>query len=128
MPGRVAGLHHVQLAMPPGGEEDAVRFYQGLLGITRVAKPPRLARAGAWFESGELRVHLGVEPSFSPAKKAHPGLLVTELEELVARLTAAGVYVVWDNSLEGFRRVFVDDPFGNRIELMERTPCSSRRA
>ena len=82
--------------MPPSGGEETVRFYQDLLGIPQVAKPPQLARAGAWFESGPLRVHLGVERSFSPARKAHQGLPVTELKDLVARLTAADVEVVWD--------------------------------
>ena len=116
---RWIGLHHVQLAMPSGQEEAAERFYEGLLGLPRVAKPAGLAAEGAWFESGLLRVHLGVDPDFRPAEKAHPGLLLDGLEDLVARLETGGVSVRWDEKLEGYRRVFVSDPFGNRIELME---------
>ena len=97
-------------------------FYQGLLGVPRVPKPPHLAaRGGCWFEQGDLKVHLGVDPEFRPARKAHPALIVSSLEELVASLTRAGVPVVDDEeSLDGYNRVYVDDPFGNRIELMER--------
>ena len=117
----VERLDHVQLAMPSGQEEAAVEFYQGLLGVPRVPKPPRLAaRGGCWFERGDLKVHLGVDPDFRPARKAHPALIVSSLEELVSSLTRAGVPVVDDEPLDGYNRVYVDDPFGNRIELMER--------
>jgi len=116
---RVVELHHVQLAMPPGGEEQAVRFYQDLLGIPRLAKPGNLDAAGAWFEEGSLRVHLGVDKAFVPAKKAHPGLVVRELEQLIRAVEAAGFEAVWDDRLEGFKRAYVTDPFGNRVELME---------
>ena len=116
----VTALEHIQLAMPPGGEADAVGFYEALLGLTHVPKPPHLAkRGGCWFENETLKVHLGVEPDFRPAKKAHPALLVDELANLVAVLRAAGVPIVDDEPLEGFDRVYVYDPFGNRIELME---------
>ena len=117
---RVHGLHHVQLAMPAGGEADAIAFYGGLLGIPVVPKPPHLAaRGGCWFELGGLRVHLGVDPEFRPATKAHAGLLVEDLPALVARLADAGIGVRADEPLDGFDRVYVDDPFGNRLELME---------
>lgn len=94
-------------------------FYEGLLGIPRVEKPAGLAPEGAWFEVGELRVHLGVDGGFAAARKAHPGLLVEDLDALVARLERGGATVRWDDKLPGFRRVYVDDPFGNRIELLE---------
>jgi hypothetical protein len=116
---RVERLDHVQLAMPPGGEALARVFYQGLLEIPEVPKPLELAgRGGCWFERGDLKVHLGVEEQFRPARKAHPGLLVTELTVLCERLRGAG-YVVKEEPLQGSLRVFVDDPFGNRIELIE---------
>ncbi|MBX9700474.1 MAG: glyoxalase [Acetobacteraceae bacterium] len=113
-------LHHVQLAMPPGGEAAARAFYAGLLGLAEVAKPAALAgRGGCWFESGPVRVHLGVEADFRPARKAHPAFLVTGLDGLAARLAAAGHPAQGDEPLPGWQRLFLDDPFGNRIELME---------
>jgi catechol 2,3-dioxygenase-like lactoylglutathione lyase family enzyme len=116
----ILGIEHVQLAMPAGREAEARVFYSGLLGIPEVVKPPELAkRGGAWFETGTVRIHLGVEVDFRPARKAHPALLVRELRALVERLRAAGVDVVED-PLDGYFRVYVSDPFGNRIELMER--------
>ena len=113
-------IEHVQMAMPRGEEEAAINFYEGLLGIDHVPKPAHLAvRGGCWFERGNVKVHLGVEQDFRPAKKAHPALLVTELSALVDVLICAGVSVVDDEPLEGYDRVYVHDPFGNRIELME---------
>jgi catechol 2,3-dioxygenase-like lactoylglutathione lyase family enzyme len=120
---RVRRLDHVLLAMPPGREADARKFYQGILGIPEAAKPPDLgARGGCWFEDGELKVHLGVEKNFSPARKAHPAFIVDDLAELTAVLTSAGYAIAHDKPLEGYDRIFVDDPFGNRIELMEIKP------
>jgi len=116
----VTRIDHVQLAMPAGREPDAAAFYEGLLGITEVPKPPHLAkRGGCWFEDGSLKVHLGVDADFQPARKAHPALMVAGLRTLVADLVNAGVVVKDDEPLEGYDRVYVDDPFGNRIELME---------
>ena len=113
-------IDHVQLAMPAGAEDEAAAFYEGLLGIPRRPKPANLAaRGGCWFEDGELKVHLGVEPDFQPARKAHPAFEVTSLAALVERLRAAGVAVRDDEPLDGYERVYVDDPFGNRIELLE---------
>ena len=106
--------------MPPGREADARAFYDGVLGIPEVPKPPNLAgRGGCWFARGTLRVHLGVEADFRPARKAHPAFLVDDLAALVATITAAGFEVKTDEPLEGYERVYVDDPFGNRIELLE---------
>jgi catechol 2,3-dioxygenase-like lactoylglutathione lyase family enzyme len=116
----IIGIDHVQLAMPPGGEAQARAFYAELLGVPELPKPADLAgRGGAWFEAGQLKIHLGVEVDFRPAKKAHPGLLVSELAELLERLERAGVPVTRDNALPGYNRAFVSDPFGNRIELLE---------
>jgi catechol 2,3-dioxygenase-like lactoylglutathione lyase family enzyme len=116
----IIALDHVQLAMPPGREAEARTFYQGLLGIPEVAKPANLAkRGGCWFERDTLKVHLGVEPDFHPARKAHPALLTRDLAALRATFEAAGVTIRHDEPLEGYERFYVDDPFGNRIELLE---------
>jgi catechol 2,3-dioxygenase-like lactoylglutathione lyase family enzyme len=117
---RLVGLHHVQLAMPPGEEEAATRFYGMILGLEHVPKPPELApRGGVWFRGDDLEVHLGIEEPFTPARKAHPAFLVTGLETLRARIEAAGYRVTDDVPLEGYHRVHVRDPFGNRLELVE---------
>lgn len=117
---RVRRLDHVLLAMPPGRETDARKFYQGILGIPEGVKPPELAaRGGCWFEDGELKVHLGVEKNFIPARKAHPAFIVDDLAALAAALKTAGCPLAQDQPLEGCDRIFVDDPFGNRIELIE---------
>jgi catechol 2,3-dioxygenase-like lactoylglutathione lyase family enzyme len=122
----IDGIDHVQLAMPPGGEELAVAFYEGLLGIRCVPKPVHLAvRGGCWFEDDRVKVHVGVDDDFHPARKAHPALLVTDLAALVGLLRDAGIDVTDDEPLEGYNRVYVDDPFGNRIELMEPTAHAS---
>jgi catechol 2,3-dioxygenase-like lactoylglutathione lyase family enzyme len=117
---RITRIDHVQLAMPAGGEVLARAFYADILGIQEVPKPANLAkRGGCWFERGDLKIHLGVEADFRPARKAHLALLVTDLPELQAKLEASGYILKDDEPLEGFRRVYVDDPFGNRVELME---------
>jgi catechol 2,3-dioxygenase-like lactoylglutathione lyase family enzyme len=118
--GEIIGLDHVQLAMPEGQEAVARAFYCGILGLTEEVKPPHLAtRGGAWFRGGSLRLHLGVDPDFHSARKAHPAFLVRGLTQLVARCVAAGVSPVTDEPLDGFERVYVSDPFGNRLELLE---------
>jgi hypothetical protein len=94
-------------------------FYARLLGIPEKLRPAELAkRAGAWFEDGAVKLHLGAEADFRPARKAHPALRVSELPSLVARLREARFDVI-DDPLTGYRRVYVSDPFGNRLELME---------
>lgn len=115
----VLRLDHVQLAMPAGLEADAVAFYEGVLGIPHVPKPAHLAaRGGCWFERGGLKVHLGIDTNFRPATKAHPAFIVDDVRTLATTLTAAGYEVNDDEPLDGFDRVYVSDPFGNRIELM----------
>jgi hypothetical protein len=106
--------------MPAGGEDAARQFYAGILGIGETPKPPHLAkRGGCWFERDDLKIHVGVEVDFRPARKAHLALLVTGLHELQEKLQASGYAPQHDQPLEGYRRIYVDDPFGNRIELME---------
>lgn len=116
----IVALHHVQLAMPQGGEAAARRFYAGVLGLREVPKPAvLLERGGLWFEANGVRVHLGVEGTFVPARKAHPALAVASLDSAVRHLDRRGV--AWDhgNDLPGLRRIYVADPFENRIELAE---------
>jgi len=116
----VQRLDHVQLAMPAGGEDRAREFYHGVLGIPEVPKPADMAaRGGCWFERDQLKVHLGVEAQFRAARKAHPAFIVSDLGALVAQIRTAGYPVKEDRELSGYFRVFVDDPFGNRVELME---------
>ena len=113
-------LHHVQLAIPPGAEDDCRAFYVGVLGMTEIGKPPVLAaRGGLWVRAGALEIHLGVEGDFRPARKAHPGILVTGLDDLAARLVAAGVEVAWDPHFPGHRRFYAHDNVGNRLEFLE---------
>jgi catechol 2,3-dioxygenase-like lactoylglutathione lyase family enzyme len=115
----IVRLDHVQLAMPPGREAEAEAFYSGLLGLERVPKPaPLAARGGCWFRRGDVAVHLGVEEDFRPARKAHPALVVGDLGALEAALRAAGVEVRTNPDVEPGRGAYVDDPFGNRIELV----------
>jgi catechol 2,3-dioxygenase-like lactoylglutathione lyase family enzyme len=118
-PGEVLGLDHVQLAAPAGAEDEARGFYGRLLGLPELPKPPALAaRGGVWFACGAHELHVGVEEPFAPARKAHPALLVAGLETLASRLVGAGVEVRWDASILGVRRCHVDDPWGNRLELV----------
>jgi catechol 2,3-dioxygenase-like lactoylglutathione lyase family enzyme len=112
-------LDHVQLAIPPASEDTARRFYRDLLGMTEMPKPPELVkRGGAWFASGKVQIHLGVEPDFRPAKKAHPALICRNYVELLAKLGAAAVPVQEDNNIPSVQRCHIEDPFGNRIELI----------
>ena len=116
------GLDHVQLAMPAGDEAEraADGFYVDVLGLTRVAKPAALAaRGGCWYESPSVRIHLGVEPDFRPAAKAHPALLVDDLDIACERIVAAGGEVRPADDVPGVFRIHTDDPFGNRIELIQ---------
>jgi catechol 2,3-dioxygenase-like lactoylglutathione lyase family enzyme len=116
----LVGIHHVQLAAPPGAEPLMREFYVGVLGLVEVAKPPVLAaRGGVWFRAAGIEIHIGVEEDFRPARKAHPGILVRELQAMARRLRAAGHDVRVDGLLPGFRRFYVDDPVGNRLELLE---------
>ena len=113
-------IDHVQLAMPAGGEAKARTFYVALLGLEEITKPAALARrGGAWFTSGSVQVHLGVEEPFQPARKAHPAFRIRGLAELVRRCEAAGYPITREAPLPGQDRVHVADPFGNRIELIE---------
>ncbi|SFY47300.1 VOC family protein [Streptomyces sp. F-1] len=116
----LVALDHVQLAAPPGSEDALRAYYTGVLGLTEVPKPPALAaRGGCWFESGTVRLHLGIDPGFRPADKAHPGLRVHGIDAWAARLAAHGAPVTWDDGLPGRRRFSSRDPVGNRLEFLQ---------
>jgi catechol 2,3-dioxygenase-like lactoylglutathione lyase family enzyme len=119
---RLLAFDHVQLAMPAREEEKARAFYGGIFGMTELPKPPELAqRGGAWFQAGDVILHLGVEADFRPARKAHPALIVDDLEAFLQACQVNGLDT--DTSqppLAGYKRAHVFDPFGNRIELMEK--------
>jgi catechol 2,3-dioxygenase-like lactoylglutathione lyase family enzyme len=109
-------IDHVQVAAPPGCEEEARAFYGGLLGLAELEKPPALRpRGGVWFALGEgQQLHVGVEQEFVPARKAHPAFAVDDLDALAARIGD----VTWDEELPGVRRFYAADPFGNRLEFL----------
>lgn len=119
---KILSIDHVQIAMPANQEARARAFYIDLLGLTEIAKPPKLAaRGGVWFQSENAQLHLGVEQDFRAARKAHPAFVVDDLDSLVAKVQNAGYET--DTSqppLDGYKRAHVFDPFGNRIELMEK--------
>jgi catechol 2,3-dioxygenase-like lactoylglutathione lyase family enzyme len=120
--GAVTGLDHVQIAAPPGCEEEARHFFGEILGLEEVKKPEALRRrGGVWFALGGQQLHVGVEREFEPGRKAHPALRVARgrLEELAQRLVLAGTEVRWDAEIPSVRRFYTDDPWGNRLELIE---------
>lgn len=117
----IIALDYIQLAMPAGGEDKARAFYSSLLGLAEVAKPTNLAsRGGCWFEHPNIKLHLGVERGFMPAQKAHPAFLVDDLYEFLAMLAAHNIASEQDEPLNGYLRAYINDPFGNRIELMQK--------
>ncbi len=112
-------IHHVQLGMPAGGEDDARSFYRDLLEIHEKEKPSHLAkRGGVWFESGALKVHLCVEQEFRAAKKAHTCFEVSDLTEIATKLRNAGYDVLENNATKSAERFYTHDPFGNRLEFV----------
>ncbi len=118
-------IHHVQLACPPGSEAALREFYGGVLGLTEIPKPPFLAaRGGCWFRGHGMELHLGVEQDFRPARKAHPGLLVSDLDAWARRLRDGGFPVLFDDEFPGMRRFYSQDVHGNRLEFLE--PVATR--
>ncbi|SDR31584.1 VOC family protein [Pseudovibrio sp. Tun.PSC04-5.I4] len=116
----IIAFDHVQMTIPVGEEDVARTFFVNLLGFTEVPKPEALqGRGGAWFTSGVVNLHLGVQVPFTPCKKGHPAFLLDNLQETVDRLAKAGAVLKDDKPLPGYIRKFTEDPFGNRIELME---------
>lgn len=112
-------MNHVQIAMPAGGEDAARQFYGDLLGLPEIPKPETLAdRGGVWFATGNLDLHIGVDPEFVPAKKAHIAYQVADLAAVRTRLEAAGYPIVLDVRLPGYDRFHTSDIFGNRVEIL----------
>jgi catechol 2,3-dioxygenase-like lactoylglutathione lyase family enzyme len=115
-------IHHVLLACPPGSEAALREFYGGVLGLAEIAKPPALAaRGGCWFRGHGIELHLGVENDFRPARKVHPGPLVTDIDGWAGRLRGAGYPVLFDDGFPGMRRFYSEDPHGNRLEFLQPT-------
>jgi catechol 2,3-dioxygenase-like lactoylglutathione lyase family enzyme len=117
----VLRIHHVQLAMPAGGESTAVTFYGDLLGMQPIEKPAHLVElVGMWFEcvGSPMQLHVGVEEPFRPAKKAHPALLVDDLAAVETALRSGGHPIAVGTQLDGYRRFYTEDPFGNRLEIL----------
>ena len=114
----VLGLDHVQLAIPAGGEDQARAFWVGLLGLAEVPKPPQLSPAGCWFTGGSLSLHLGVDKVFRPATKAHPALLVDDIDAVAEQVGRHGFPTVWDAEFPGYRRFYTADGNGNRVEIL----------
>jgi catechol 2,3-dioxygenase-like lactoylglutathione lyase family enzyme len=113
-------IDHIQLAAPKGSEDTARKFFKDILGFDEVEKPEELKkRGGVWFTFGNYQIHIGIEESFSPAKKAHPAFEVENIEELKNHLITNGVNVIEDDKLPGAKRFYISDPFGNRMELLE---------
>src|SRR5262245_39151804 len=118
----ILAIEHVQLAMPPHEEARARAFYGELLGLSEIPKPePLAARGGVWFERGTVKVHLGIEPGFQASRKAHVAFLVDDRQHFIDELRRRGHEVALDEQLDGYRRIYLLDPFGNRLELMEAT-------
>ncbi|MGA0601078.1 VOC family protein [Caulobacter sp. KR2-114] len=113
-------IDHAQVAIPRGAENRAREFYEGLLGLPEQPKPPELAkRGGCWFESEAVKLHCGVEEPFHPARKAHIAFQVDDVQGLADRARAGGYEVIDDDLLEGFERIYIYDPFGNRLEFLQ---------
>ncbi|WP_394729552.1 VOC family protein [Altererythrobacter sp. GH1-8] len=115
----IIGLDHVNISIPVGGEDKARAFYADLLGMHEVPKPDNLSASGCWFERGGVSLHMGADPEFTPARKAHPAFLVDDLAGLRAKLDHAGHETRDDKPVEGYDRFFAFDPFGNRVEFMQ---------
>jgi catechol 2,3-dioxygenase-like lactoylglutathione lyase family enzyme len=116
----IVRIDHVQLAAPMGCEVAAREFYGSILGLAEIDKPPSLrARGGCWFQCGVQQIHIGVEPDFRPAKKAHPAFAVSDLGKLRETLLTFTVKITNEDSIPGTRRFFAEDPWGNRLEFLE---------
>jgi catechol 2,3-dioxygenase-like lactoylglutathione lyase family enzyme len=116
----ILGLDHVQVAIPPDSDDTARAFYSGVLGLEEIPKPEPLRATGAlWLRVGSAELHLGIQPDFHPARKAHPAIRVADVDGMAARCAAAGYAVDWDDRYPGVRRFYVHDPFGNRIEILQ---------
>ena len=117
----ILAIHHAQVTIPKGAEDDARAFYCGVLGLKEIPKPEELAgRGGFWLEVGDRQLHIGTEDVGDRApSKAHVAYQVADLDQARERLTNAGVNVAEGIQIPGMRRFEFRDPFGNRIEFLE---------
>ena|SRR5579859_7673178 len=122
MPMAILGLEHVNVSITAGGEEAARRFYTGVLELEEIPRPTTLtAKGGVWFRCGPQELHCGVEETVARSRR-HPALLTDDLDAVRARLAAAGALIGTDGGeIPGYRRFHTEDPFGNRLELLQRT-------
>jgi catechol 2,3-dioxygenase-like lactoylglutathione lyase family enzyme len=111
-------LSHINVTMPQGCEGLARSFYAGLIGLKEIPKPePLRVRGGVWFDAGGVELHLSVQAERDGVDtQRHFGLECSDVDALRARLTEAGVDTE-DGRPAPWRRFFVRDPFGNRIEV-----------
>ena len=117
---KINGIDHIQITSPRGGEDRAREFYGGTLGMKEIPKPENLkGRGGCWFSCGHQEIHISIQEDHIPPKKAHPGLIVTNIEKLRERLISLKMEIKEEPPIEGRTRFFVNDPFGNRIEFLE---------
>jgi ubiquinone/menaquinone biosynthesis C-methylase UbiE/catechol 2,3-dioxygenase-like lactoylglutathione lyase family enzyme len=120
-PSFITGFDHLQVTAPRDREAEARAFYGEVLGLVEIPKPAVLAaRGGAWYQCGDLQLHLGLQDDLTPQRKAHPAFRVRDLEAMRARLAAAGVPITTDEQIPGYERFETRDPFGNRLEFMRR--------
>ena len=119
-------LDHVQVAIPAGREADARRFFGELLGLAEISKPPQLGSGGCWFQLGDRQLHVGVDPDFRPARKAHVAIAVTDFPGMRAKLKDAGYEIHDDLPVDGRARLFTYDPFGNRTEFIQSADSANR--
>ena len=116
----ICGIDHVQVAAPPGCEQEARRFYGGVVGLREIPKPEALqARGGCWFQCGTQQLHIGVAQDFKPSRKAHPAFQTPDLAALERVLASQGIGYERDGSIPGTRRIYAHDPWGNRLEFVQ---------
>ena len=113
-------IDHVQLAAPRGSEDQARAFFVGVLGLTEIEKPATLnKKGGAWFQLANYQIHIGIEEPFLPARKAHPAFEIENLEGFKDHLSKHQIEFKEDDELPGADRIYLEDPFGNRMEILE---------
>lgn len=116
----ITDIDHVQLAAPAGSEATAREFFGDVLGLKKIEKPENLRlRGGCWFRIGSRQLHIGVDAAFRPATKAHIAFAAADIDAVHDALTKSGTTCVWDETIDGIRRFYANDPWGNRLEFTE---------
>jgi len=117
----IFAIDHVQIAAPRALEAETLRFYREVLALSEIPKPEELrVRGGAWFQAGNLQMHVGIDPEPSPKSKRHVCFLVSDLARAKQQVQAHGVPIEEESVAEGLARFFIHDPAGNRIEIGQR--------